>query len=92
MKKSLVVLSVFFMCFLVGSAVPALAWGADAGATSVETEQAGYAGSVYEGASPLTGINVTEIMDLINEVLPLLLTLAIVGALFGAISKMTRKF
>jgi len=86
-------LSVVFMCFLAASAVPAFAWVSNAGSSTVETEQDSYCGSVYEGASPFDlGINVTEIMDLINSVLPLLLTLAIVGALFGAIGKMTRKF
>ena len=91
MRKTTLGLIVVFMCFLVGSAVPAFAWAADAGATSVVTEQPAYVGSGY-APTVQSAINVTEIMELINSVLPLLLTLAIIGALFGAIGKMTRKF
>jgi hypothetical protein len=83
-----VVLGVLFL----GSAFPLMA-NAAPHVEAFTVDACSYPDVVTVDASQqVLTLNTTEIMTLIEEIVPLLLTLAIVGALFAAVGKISRNF
>lgn len=87
---------VLFSVFLALTGFPVIGWCSVAQSTEVSVVAPTYvepASVDVEGYTPnYMALNTDAIMDLIESILPLLITLAIIGAIFAAIGKLTRKF
>lgn len=90
-KKAVRVVCVLFGVFLVATGLVTVGFATYAQDETVEVEWT--SGEVYGApADYVQAINVDSTVDMIETIMPLLLTIAILGAVFGAVGKISRRF